>query len=77
MSQQRLIKQIPEAHGSTYQIWAEIIPCSIPQDTVCLRFSTQWTGARDPEARQIKGEYFLDSSARSQLMDLLQQVDAQ
>ena len=70
--QQVLIKSIPEAHGNNYELWAEIIPCTIPADTVCLRFSTTWSGAREPGARQVKGEYFLDSVGRDQLMTLLQ-----
>jgi hypothetical protein len=79
MSQQRqqaLITSVPEAHGNNYEVWAEIIPCTIPADTVCLRFSTAWSGARDPSARQIKGEYFLDNAGREQLLALLTGVTA-
>ena len=75
--QQALIKSVPEAHGNDYEVWAEIIPCTIPRDTVCLRFTTTWSGARDPEARQVKGEYFLDAQARDALMKLLSGVSQQ
>lgn len=74
---QALIKSVPEAHGTNYEIWAEIIPCTIPADTVCLRFSSTWSGARDPSARQVKGEYFLDSLGRDQLIQLLQEASSQ
>lgn len=72
--QTALIRRVPEAHGSNYELWAEIIPCTIPKDTVCLRFSTIWSGARDPQAPQVKGEYFLDSAARHALSALLSEV---
>jgi hypothetical protein len=81
MSQQQthqtLIKSVPEAHGTSYEIWAEIIPCTIPQDTVCLRFSSTWSGAREPSTRQVKGEYFLDSQGRDQLIKLLSGISVQ
>lgn len=71
--QTQLITEIAEAHGQTYQVWADIIPCVIPKDHVCLRFSSVWTGAKDSTARQNKGEYFLDKNAVQQLIYLLKQ----
>jgi hypothetical protein len=67
----QLITTVPEVHGSNYQLFAEIINCQHPPDTVCLRFGTRWTGARDPQALQIKAEFFLDSDAQARLADLL------
>jgi len=69
--QTRLIQEVPEERGSTYQIWADVIPCVTPHETVCLRFSSVWTGAKDTTARQTKGEFFLDQPALKELMDLL------
>ena len=66
-----VISDIPEVHGSNYQTHAEIIPCITPADTVCLRFSSVWTGAKNPTAPQVKAEFFLDSQALHRLVDLL------
>jgi hypothetical protein len=68
---QTLIKSVSEAHGTNYETWAEIVPCTIPQDTVCLRFFSTWSGARDSTARQVKSEHFLDAHGRRQLISLL------
>ena len=73
----QLITEIAEAHGQTYQVWADIIPCVIPSDHVCLIFSSVWTGAKDSTARQVKGEYFLDTQAVQRLINLLQESPRQ
>lgn len=66
-----LITETKEPHGSTYQLWAEIIPCKKPQDTVELRFSSIWTGAKNAEEPQVRGKYLLDTTAIDNLRRLL------
>ena len=77
MRTKQLITEIPEAHGNTYQLWAEIIPCDNPAQTTCLRFLTAWSGARDAQAMQVKGEYFLDRQALDRLTNILHKAQAQ
>lgn len=67
----QLINQTTDGQGTVYQTWAEMIPCDRPFDTVCLRFSSTWTGAKNPESPQVKAEFFLDSAARHSLQQLL------
>jgi hypothetical protein len=77
MRHQHLIREVPEAHGTAYQLWAEIISCEKPPETICLRFLTAWSGAKDPGAMQVKGEFFLDPAATKILIDALQKVHEQ
>lgn len=71
MSNKHLITQTQDERGSAYEIWAEILSCSRPQNTRCLRFSSRWTGARDPLAFQNFAELYLDDQATKNLMQLL------
>lgn len=66
-----LIHEVPEASGSVYQLWAELTAVDSPRDHQQLTFSSVWTGARDPEAPQIKGQFFLDQSSITNLRKLL------
>lgn len=66
-----LIHQVPEASGGVYQLWAELTAVDIPENCQQLTFSSVWTGAQDPEAPQIKGQFFLDQSSIANLRKLL------
>jgi len=68
----KLIRDVQEDRGSNYQLWAEIIKCDSPADTVCLQFSSIWTGAKQPEAPQSKGQFFLHIDDVDSLIDMLQ-----
>jgi hypothetical protein len=67
----RLIHDIEESHGSHYQLWAELIPCKHPGDHVELRFSSVWTGARNPDHEQARARFLLSPSALANLQQLL------
>ena len=73
----KLITKIPEGRGTFYEIWAELQPCAKPHNTVCLRFSTVWSGAKNATQAQIKSEFFLDPEGRQQLRELLDHWDQQ
>lgn len=66
-----LIHEVPETSGSTYQLWAELSPVTHPEEHYQLTFSSVWTGAKDPEAPQIKGQFLLGPAALDNLRDLL------
>ena len=68
----KLIRDITEARGEHYQVWAEVTSINTPQNTVCLQFSSVWTGARNPEAPQSKGQFFLSLDEVDSLIDMLQ-----
>lgn len=71
----KLIRDVKEARGDNYQVWAEVTLCEFPADTVCLQFTSIWTGAKDPSAAQSKGQFFLSIDEVNSLIDMLQ--DAQ
>lgn len=66
-----LITEIPEAHGTTYQLWAELRNCDTPRGMVELRFQSLWSGARHPQEPQDRGRFLLDHTARQHLRQLL------
>lgn len=68
-----LVHEVPEASGSTYQLWAELAPVANPSRHYQLTFSSVWTGAKDPEAPQIKGQFLLGADAINNLRQLLDQ----
>ena len=67
----RLIHDIEESHGSHYQLWAELVSCAHPTDNVELRFSSVWTGARNPDREQTRARFLLSPSALANLQQLL------
>jgi hypothetical protein len=68
----KLIRDVKEARGESYQLWAEVTKINNPLNTVCLQFSSVWTGAKDPGAAQSKGQFFLDLDEVDSLIDMLQ-----
>lgn len=68
----KLIRDVKEARGESYQVWAEVYRIDNPTDTVCLQFSSVWTGAKDPGAAQSKGQFFLGLDEIDSLIDMLQ-----
>jgi hypothetical protein len=67
----QLIHDIEESHGNHYQLWAELIPCEHPGDHAELRFSSVWTGARNPDYEQTRARFLLSPSALVNLQQLL------
>jgi len=68
----KLIRDVKEAHGESYQVWAEVYRIDSPGHTVCLQFNSVWAGARDPGANQSKGQFFLTLDEVDSLIDMLQ-----
>lgn len=66
-----LITATSDPHGSDYQLWAELITCERPSDMVELRFSSTWSGAKNPQEMQVQGQYLLDATAIDNLRRLL------
>ena len=67
----RLIQEVKEASGASYQLWAELTECPNPAGYKQLTFSSVWTGAKNPEAPQRKGEMLLSPEAVKNLQELL------
>ncbi len=70
----KLIRDVKEARGESYQVWVEVTKVDNPHDTVCLQFSSVWTGAKDPIAAQSKGQFFLSLDEVDSFIDMLQDV---
>ena len=64
-----LIHQTSESSGSCYELYATATPHS---DYVHLKFSSIWTGAKDPYGEQNKFEALLSKSDISILKQLLE-----
>lgn len=70
----KLIRKVAEQSGSEYQVWAEIYPVQGPGNLFALKFSSVWTGARDPEAAQNKGNFFFERDDLDRLQVLIQEA---
>ena len=68
----KLIRDVKEVRGESYEVWAEVTRIDTPENTVCLQFSSVWTGAKDPSAAQSKGQFFLSLDEVDSLIDMLQ-----
>ena len=66
-----LIHSIPETHDNEYRLWAELIPCQNPAGHMELRFSSEWTGAKDPTALQTRARFMLSPAALDNLQQLI------
>lgn len=66
-----LIHEVSESSGSTYQLFAELVPVLNPAGHHTLTFYSVWTGAKDPEAPQVKGQFMLGPDAINNLKQLL------
>lgn len=66
-----LIHEVKETSGSTYQLFADLNPVDSPAGHHMLTFYSVWTGAKDPEAPQVKGQFMLGPDAINNLKELL------
>ena len=67
-----LIHEVKETSGSTYQLFADLKTMDSPVGHYMLTFYSVWTGAKDPEAPQVKGQYMLGPDAIDNLKELLE-----
>ena len=72
----RMIGSVPEASGAEYQLWAALYPLQGPGDYYALKFSSVWTGAKDPGAFQSKGDFFLAPADLERLRSLIEGVSS-
>ena len=70
----RMLRSVAEASSAEYQLWAEISPTQGDRDLFAVRFSSRWTGARDPEAEQARGDFFLARSDLAKLQELIEKA---
>ena len=70
----RMIRSVSEASGAEYQLWAEIVPTQGDRDLFAVRFSSIWTGSRDPKASQAKGDFFLERQDLAKLHALIEEA---
>ena len=71
----RMIRSVPEASGAEYQLWMELAPTQSSGAEFFLKFSSIWTGAKQPEAAQSKGDFFLQRADLTLLKDLIEDVN--
>jgi hypothetical protein len=71
----KLIQEVKEDRGDTYQLYAEITKCYHPSNYHQLVFSSLWTGAKDPELAQVKGKFILSPEGLQNLKDLLGTIE--
>lgn len=67
----KLITEIKEESGATYQLWAELTDNTNPADHKTLEFSSVWTGAKDPKLAQKKCKFMFDANGIDSLRKLL------
>jgi hypothetical protein len=69
-----MIRSVAEASGAEYQLWAEVSACQGSGDLFAVRFSSVWTGAKDPQAPQAKGDFFLERDDLHRLQRLIEEA---
>lgn len=67
----KLIHQVDEQSGSIYQLWAELTDCLRPEGVKSLKFTSVYTGSKDPDKPWVRGQFFLTPDALQNLKDLL------
>jgi hypothetical protein len=67
----QLINEIEESSGNVYRLWAEINDVAIPKGYKQLKFTSEWTGAKNPKLEHNKGQFFLSDTAFANLKTLV------
>lgn len=68
----QMIRSVAEASGAEYQLWAEVAPAQGPGELYAVKFTSIWTGAKDPQASQAKGDFFLERTDLKKLQALIE-----
>lgn len=66
-----LISSTRDGKGNDFEIWADLELCGQPSDTARLRFTSRYSGARDPQALHHQGEFYIDATGIDNLRRLL------
>lgn len=72
----QMIRSVAEASGAEYQLWAEVTPAQGPGELYAVKFTSIWTGAKQPDAPQSRGDFFLDKTDLARLLELIKNVTA-
>jgi hypothetical protein len=67
----QLINEIEESSGNVYRLWAEINDVDVPTGYKQLKFTSEWTGAKNPKLEYNKGQFFLSTTAFDNLKTLV------
>lgn len=68
----KLIHETPEVTGNNYQLYATATP---HEGYVHLKFTSVWSGAKDPHGEQNKFETFLKKEDIARLRSLLEDAE--
>ncbi len=60
MDKQLFHCEVRLASASNFETFLTVRELSTPDDTVELKFETVFAGAKDPQARQIKAQFFIN-----------------
>lgn len=71
----KLIHQIDEISGSSYQLWAELSDATDRTGSKSLCFKSVWTGAKNPTTEQKRWEVTLSPEGIKNLKELLEGLE--
>lgn len=71
----KLITEVHEESGATYQLWADLADVAVPAGHKTLTFSSVWTGAKDPKLEQKKCKFMFNNADLKKLVSLLEGND--
>ncbi len=60
MNKQLFHREVRLASASNFETFLTVRELSTPADTVELKFETVFSGAKDPQARQTKAQFFIN-----------------
>jgi hypothetical protein len=60
MDQQLFHREVGLGSASNFETFLTVRELSTPADTVELKFETAFAGAKDPQARQTKAQFFIN-----------------
>lgn len=67
----QLINEVEESSGNVYRLFAEITDVPNPAGYKQLKFTSEWTGAKNPKLSYDKGHFFLSPEAFANLKNLV------
>lgn len=71
----KLILEVHEQSGNDYQLWGELTECARPEGYKSLKFTSVYTGSKEPGTPWNKGQFFLNPESLQNLKDLLDEKE--
>jgi hypothetical protein len=68
----KLLHEVKDLTGETYQLYAELVECAAPENFKQLSFYSVWLGTKHPKSQQFKCEFLLGAEALDNLKQLLE-----